>query len=220
MSSESKMNSPGCEWDPEDLEWLAQQAEHSGDEDGGNGGTEPPASSLAEPAEPLEPAPSPCNEEVPAEIMLPAIQQGTREVDPGPAAGGQPLVSKLLVSQLAGSVPQWLSKPEQANDAIELYQRFEPHDASEAVLSALTVGLLNASMDGLERAARSGLKPEVRHMELKLTHNGATQIANLIKLLDTHRGLGTPKVSVGSVNVSSGANAIVGNVLPPKVDRG
>jgi hypothetical protein len=223
MGAESKTNLPGCqsEWNPDDLEWLAQQAEQGVDEDGGDGGTEPTAAlSLPDPTGSLESTPPTCNEQVPSDMKLPAVQKDTGEVDRRPTIGGQrPLLNKLLVSQLAGSVPQWLSKPEQADNAIEIYQRFEPQDAAETVLATLAVGLLNASMDGLERAARSGLRPEVRHMELKLTHSGATQITSLIKALDAHRGMGTPKVSVGSVNVSSGANAIVGNVIPPKVDK-
>lgn len=212
MSSESNPNQlPRCqsEWDPEDLEWLAQQVQqHSGD-----GGTEPTADpSFGPPTIPSEAAPATCSEE-PEEMKLPAIRKDASDIEPAPAIPTeQPLLNGLLVSQLGASVPQWLSKPELAGDAIALYQKFEPQDAIEAVLSALTVGLFNASMDGLDRAARPGLKPEVRQMELRLTHGGTAQLTNLIKTMQAHRGLGTHKVSVGSVNVSSGANAIVGNV--------
>jgi hypothetical protein len=217
MSLESNPNQlPRCqsEWDPEDLEWLEQQVQQHAVEDGGDGGTEPTVGPSIDPGTtPSEATPANCSEEHPEDVKLPAIRNNASDIEPAPAIPNeQPLLNGLLVSQLGASVPQWLSKPELAADAIALYQKFEPQDAIETVLSALTVGLFNASMDGLDRAARPGLKPEVRQMELRLTHSGTAQLTNLIKTLQAHRGLGTHKVSVGSVNVSSGANAIVGNV--------
>jgi hypothetical protein len=153
-------------------------------------------------------------------VKLLAVRRDVGDADPSaPVPEKQPLLNRLLVSQLAASAPQWLSKPERAEDAIELYQKFEPQNAIETVLSALTVGLFNASMDGLDRAVRPGLKPEVRQIELRLVHSGTAQVTNLIKTLQAQRGLGTHKVSVGSVKVSSGANAIVGNVIGPRADK-
>jgi hypothetical protein len=129
----------------------------------------------------------------------------------------QPFLNSLLVSQLAGSVPEWLTKVENIDGSVELYRKLDPQDGIETVLAGLVVGLFNASMDGFERANRSGLMPDVRQMELKLSQSGTAQLTNVIKTLQAHRGLGNQQVNVGSVNVSSGANAIVGNVAsPPK----
>ena len=44
-------------------------------------------------------------------------------------------------------------------------------------------------------------------------------LTNVIKTLQAHRGLGIHNVSVGSVNVGSDHNAIVGDIDPPKVER-
>jgi hypothetical protein len=172
------------------------------------------------PPSPANPStPATCGEEHPPEL-LPEIRKEAGEVDPSPTSPGkQPQLNRLLVSQLGASVPQWLSHPEHIHDAIELYRRFDPQDGIEIVLSALTVSLFNASMDGLDRAARPGLKPEVRQMELRLSQSGTAQVTSLIKTLQAQRGLGTHKVNVGSVNVSSGANAIVGNVAGRRADK-
>jgi len=157
--------------------------------------------------------------ELPQKAQLQTIQKDECKSGRGAApvlAETKPLLNRLLVSQLGASVPNWLSNTELVGDAVELYQKFEPADAAEVVLAALTVGLFNANMDGLDRAARPGLKPEVRQMELKLTHNGTAQIVGVLKLLQAHRGSGTQVVSVGSVNVGSGGKAIVGNIAAPR----
>jgi hypothetical protein len=218
MTSESKPTQPphlDCDWQPEDLEWLAQHAQQKGD----GGSTDDSAPTIEQPthsvAKSTQASPVIPDADQPREVKLPSLPSDECGRDPEvKTSDKQPLLNRLLVSQLAGSVPQWLSDPERSEDAIELYQKFDAQDAIETVLSALAVGLFNASMDGFERAGRPGLKPEVRQMELKLTHSGTAQLTNLIKTLQAHRGLGVHEVNVGSVNVSSGANAIVGNVAP------
>jgi hypothetical protein len=201
---------PDCDWQPEDLEWLTQHAQQKDDD----GSTDDGAPTIGQ-------SPHSVARPAPALLIIPGADKPLEAIPADDERGGdlepenrdkRPLLNHLLISQLAGSVPQWLSNAERAQDAIELYQKFEPQDAVETVLSALAVGLFNASMDGFDRAGRPGLKPEVRQMELKLTHSGAAQLTNLIKTLQAHRGCGGHGVTVGNVNVSPGANAIVGNV--------
>ena len=97
-----------------------------------------------------------CNEDHLNEPKSLERSERTSSTSSSTAAAGdkQLLLNELLVCQLAGSVPEWLTKTNRTGDAIELYQKFNPQDAIETVLSALTVGLLNASMDGLERAGK------------------------------------------------------------------
>ena len=231
MRDETKPNeSPRSqdEFTLEDLEAFEQQvqgqiestrpqpvAEQTGESCDGGG-----AESVDQPAFDLSEVKSAIGgEENSAETNLPAIQNCADADSDSASPGKQPPLNRLLISQLCASVPNWLSQPDQAHDAVELYQKFGAQDGAEALLSALAVGLFNASMDGLDRAARPGLKSEVRQMELKLSQSGAAQITNLIKTLQSQRGLGAHAVSVGSVNVSSGGNAIVGNVAGRGSDK-
>ena len=230
MRDETKLNeSPRSQDEPilEDLEGFEQQvegqiestppqgvAEQTGESCDG-GGAEP----TDQPAFDLSEVKSKIGGEENSDTNLPAIQNRADVDSDSVSPGKQSPLNRLLISQLCASVPNWLSQPDQAHDAVELYQKFGAQDGAEALLSALAVGLFNASMDGLDRAARPGLKSEVRQMELKLSQSGAAQITNLIKTLQSHRGLDAHKVSVGSVNVSSGGNAIVGNVAGRRSDK-
>jgi hypothetical protein len=121
-----------------------------------------------------------------------------------------PHLNHRLVSQLASSVPGWMTNPESIDGTVELYLKFEPSDATESVLALLAVGMTNASMDGLERANRVALRPEIRQMELQLAHKGSAAVVEVLKMLQTHRRSGN-QISVGSVNISGG-QAIVGTV--------
>jgi hypothetical protein len=199
--------SPDCEI--AEIELLPPQTSQKDDVD--NGGGTPSAQEIV-PSIDLQDAPATSDgsklELAKCEARLP--DQLASE------SGRQPFLNTLLVSQLAGSVPEWLTKVENVDGSVELYRKLQPQDGIETVLAGLVVGLFNASMDGFERANRSGLTPDVRQMELKLSQSGTAQLTNVIKTLQAHRGLGNQQVNVGSVNVSSGANAIVGNVSPPK----
>ena len=57
-------------------------------------------------------------------------------------------------------------------------------------------------MDGLDRANRAGLKPEVRHMEVKLSHKGSAAVVDVLKMLETHRRADR-NISVKNVNVGN-----------------
>jgi len=132
----------------------------------------------------------------------------------------KPPLDRLLVSQIASSVPDWLSNPEAVDGAVQLYLNFKPTDATEDVLARLAVGLTNATLDGLERASRTALNPQVRQTELKLSHKGSAAVVDVLKMLETHRRSDNQKIRVGSVNVGSGGQAIVGNVhAAPRDDQ-
>jgi hypothetical protein len=128
------------------------------------------------------------------------------------STASDPELNNLLVSQLAFSVPGSQSDSASIDDAVQLYRSFKPVDATESALARLAVGLTNAAMDSLERAASANQKPETRQMEMKLSQKGAATIVQVLTLLQKLRGLDRQKVSVGSVNVGSGGQAIVGNV--------
>jgi hypothetical protein len=123
-----------------------------------------------------------------------------------------PPFDRLLVGQLAMSVPGWQTDAELVDGAVQLYKSFKPVDASESVLARIAIGLTNATMDGLERAARIDATPASRQIELRLSQKAAATIVDVLTALDKHRGLDRQKVSVGSVNVGSGGRAVVGNV--------
>jgi hypothetical protein len=100
-----------------------------------------------------------------------------------------------------------------ANAALDLYCDLAPSDATETLLSMLAVSVANASVDCLTQAALA--RPEwLEGRDLNLRHGlkGAAVAAELIKVLDARRGIGPKKVTVGSVNVEAGGQAIVGNV--------
>ena len=139
-----------------------------------------------------------------------ALQPITEEESES-SAETQPQVNRLAVYQLGSSVPDWLIDPSSIEGAIELYLDFNPTDATESILARLAVGLTNATMDGLDRANRAGLKPEVRHMEVKLSHKGSAAVVDVLKMLETHRRADR-NISVKNVNVGNGGKAIVGNV--------
>jgi hypothetical protein len=118
----------------------------------------------------------------------------------------------LSLSQLASSVPGDLSDSKAIDAAVNRFLAFQPTDATESMLALLAVGISNSAMDGLARASRAGANPPVRHMELKLAFSAVSTGIDLLKALQSHRGCGDQKVSVGNVNVGSGGQAIVGHL--------
>ena len=95
--------------------------------------------------------------------------------------------------------------------AVGLLDEFAPSDAVEATLAPVIVGLRNAVMMSLAVAPTS----EGRDLELMAAMKGATVLVKLLEAYDAHRGNGRRHVSVGSVKVEPGAQAIVGNVTTP-----
>jgi hypothetical protein len=139
--------------------------------------------------------------------------QPIAELEWEPPAEAQPRqLNPLVVCQLAASVPNWPTQISSVDGAVQLYLDFKPTDAMESILATLAVGLTNATMDGLDRANRDGLNPQVRQTELKLGHKGSAAVVDVLKMLETHRRAGDRKINVENVNVNEGGQAIVGNV--------
>jgi hypothetical protein len=95
----------------------------------------------------------------------------------------------------------------------ELYQRLAPRDTLESILALLTVSVTNMSLDCLALAAR--VPPdylEARELNLRYGLKAAEVVAQLIKAQDDRHREKPDKVSVGTVNVETGGQAIVGNV--------
>jgi hypothetical protein len=91
-----------------------------------------------------------------------------------------------------------------------LVDEFAATDAVESTLAPVIVGIRNAVMSGLYAATISSA--ERRDIELQTALKGASVLAQLLEAFDSHRGKGHRRVTVGNVNVESGAQAIVGNV--------
>jgi hypothetical protein len=91
-----------------------------------------------------------------------------------------------------------------------LVDEFAPADAVESTYAPVIVGIRNAVMTSLRLAANGS--GERRDVELNIAFKGAGVLAQLLEAFDSHRGSGTRRVTVGNVNVQSGAQAIVGNV--------
>lgn len=96
--------------------------------------------------------------------------------------------------------------------AVALYAEIGPRDGLESVMARVAVALGNGVMDCFGRAGRSGNFLSVRDINLRHAIKGVNALAELVKAFDNHRGRNQQKVTVGQVNVQSGAQAIVGNV--------
>jgi hypothetical protein len=121
----------------------------------------------------------------------------------------------LLLEQLAFTVRRSIDpklQTQRAFSAIDLYRRIDPSDAIESILARLAVGLTNAAMDSLDRAASIQQTLQGRQIELRLGHKSTAAIVDVLKLLRQRQGSGSESVKVGSVNVASGGQAIVGPV--------
>jgi hypothetical protein len=152
----------------------------------------------------------------PESLRVGAGEDDTRQLQIVAPDDSGPKLNMLLIEQLSFSVPQ--AHPDtnlgvqREVGSIELYRDFKPVDATESVLARLAVGFTNATMDGLQRAA-SNQNLEARQVELRLSQKSAATLIDVLTLLEKHRGLG-PQISVGSVNVGCGGQAVVGNVQP------
>ncbi len=132
-----------------------------------------------------------------------------------PCFDERPPDGELLVEQLTGSVPVGQTSKYQAerlmDGAVALYLSLKPHDPFESILARLIVAGTNASLDCLARATKCD---DSRARETNLRHGlkGTMYVDSLIKSLESRRGQGRSKVTVGQVKVEAGGQAIVGNV--------
>lgn len=121
----------------------------------------------------------------------------------------------LTNAQIDGSVSITCSKDKVVDLALQhgaqgLVDEFAPADAVESTYAPVIVGIRNAVMTSLRLATQGSV--ERRDRELTTALKGASVLAQLLEAYDAHRGHGNRRVTVGNVNVESGAQAIVGNV--------
>ena len=121
----------------------------------------------------------------------------------------------LLAFQISASVNTQhasghLAKQMQA-DARRLYAALQSGDPSR-IHYRPAARCLNQRFDGFVAARGSPWNDKVRQVELRSGMKGAEVVGNLIKLRDGRRGAGHQNVTVGSLKVESGGQAIVGNV--------
>jgi hypothetical protein len=158
----------------------------------------------------------------------PSGETSVRGQEPKPSTEMAPVLSaderqvlcrvgaKMLTSvQIAGTVANSCPDNKAADLALKhgaqgLVDEFAPTDAVESTLAPVIVGIRNAVMTGLRLATKGSV--ERRDIELQAALKGAGVLADLVERFDSHRGYGRRRVTVGNVNVESGAQAIVGNV--------
>jgi hypothetical protein len=121
------------------------------------------------------------------------------------------LTSVQIERTVAVSCPQHKGVDSVLKDGAQgLVDEFAATDAVESTLAPVIVGIRNAVMTGLYAATIGSA--ERRYIELQTALKGASVLAQLLEAFDSHRGNGNRRVTVGNVNVESGAQAIVGNV--------
>ena len=87
-----------------------------------------------------------------------------------------------------------------------------PRDPVEGMLATQMLGLHEAAMECLGRAAVPSQYPEARHANLAQANKLTRSFAALVEALDRHRGKGRQVVRVEHVTVNAGGQAIVGAV--------
>ena len=93
---------------------------------------------------------------------------------------------------------------------VALYQRLAPRDAIDTMLASLMVGIHNQTMDCI---AQSGVGfASGQPIKLQYSIKGAKMFVELTEAYAARRGGARRNVTVGTVNVEQGGNAIVGNV--------
>lgn len=96
--------------------------------------------------------------------------------------------------------------------AVSLLKSMKPKDAIDHMGGSLLVALNFAGLDCLARAANCGDNSAARDLNLRSGIKIGSVFSDLMKSLEARHGQGRHKVNVGTVNVESGGQAIVGNV--------
>jgi hypothetical protein len=155
-------------------------------------------------------------------VSLPAE---TSKATPIAEPNGVPQYYGLAAANLIVAAPGRLLdddklKRELTQGSYDLYRGLKPRNAQEAIVAMLAVGVANASLDYLALASRLNVEAaELRDLNLRHGLKGAAVATDLVKALKL-RGEKPERVSVGSVNVEPGGQAIVGNVEAPKSSKG
>lgn len=93
---------------------------------------------------------------------------------------------------------------------IDLYDSLSPNDSIDFMLAGVMVGIHNLTM---ECVARTGYGfSSSREVNLRYSIKGALALAQLAEVYEARHGRGRRLVTVGTVNVEQGGQAIVGNV--------
>jgi len=156
-------------------------------------------------------------------VSLPAE---TSKATPIAEPNGVPQYDGLAAANLIVAAPGRLLdddklKRELTQGSYDLYRGLKPRNAQEAIVAMLAVGVANASLDYLALASRLNVEAaELRDLNLRHGLKGAAVATDLVKALNEMRGEKPERVSVGSVNVEPGGQAIVGNVEAPKSSKG
>jgi hypothetical protein len=126
------------------------------------------------------------------------------------ALGATPLTQYQIDGTVVSCPEDKLVDKALKHGAQVLVDEFAPTDAVESTLAPVIVGMRNAVMTGFYFAAQGS--EQRRDIELITAFKGASVLVELLEAFDAHRGYGNRRVTVGNVNVASGAQAIVGNV--------
>jgi len=123
----------------------------------------------------------------------------------------------LLLYLLSRSVPMSpeLDSAERKrleNAVFGLVDAVNPQDGLEFMAAAQLAALNLASLDSLGRAANCDSGSRARDLNLRYGIKSTTAFTNLMKAIDGRRRQARNNVSVGSVKVETGGQAIVGNV--------
>lgn len=92
---------------------------------------------------------------------------------------------------------------------IGLYAGLNPSDAADAIVCRTLVGLSNSVMEAHARIARTS-NPKALGVNFRHIEKGTRTIMDLVEARDRRSGRQRPKVR--SINVESGAQAIIGDV--------
>jgi hypothetical protein len=89
-------------------------------------------------------------------------------------------------------------KMELAQDSVNRYVRLNPRNGQESIISMLTIGITNASLDCLAQASHLNVDQlALRDLNLRHAFKGAQVASDLIKALNDLRGEKPEKATVG-----------------------
>ena len=123
----------------------------------------------------------------------------------------------LLLSMLSRSLPfsQELDGAERApleRAVVGLLQTADPQDGLEMMAASQLAALNLASLDSLGRAANCPSDSRARELNLHYGIKSTIAFTDLMKAIVSRRSQGRNSVSVGSVKLEPGAQAIIGNL--------
>jgi hypothetical protein len=134
-----------------------------------------------------------------------------------PSLGNRP-GEGLINSHLGLTAPQSdgfflpMEGYELREDSQQFFRGLESQNTMQDMIATMAVGIFNASMTAISEGSRQDIPLRVRDVDLRHGMRGATVVAQLLKDLHSMQTGGQKRVSVGTVNVAPGGQAVVGNV--------